>query len=306
MTKPLLISAICTPLTDDEDLHHDGLLSHLDQQTEAGIDGILVAGTMGLLQLLKDSTYEQLIKASVDYWHGNGEVLIGVGDAGYERTKERIGFVNRFPVDGAVALAPYFIKLTQPELVDYFTSLANVSRAPLFLYDLPQRTGTSLSFETVSQLARHPNIAGIKCSGDVVQARRLHDSLRSSGFRVVMAQPLLLDVLLSVGVEQHLDGVFALAPAWAREVVEAIESNDMPRAADGVNRIGQFLDVLVKYGVFPAAALLLNRLGVAGNSLPRPLARLSPEHREALLAEEIVQQLLEKRQPLVSEAVVRT
>jgi 4-hydroxy-tetrahydrodipicolinate synthase len=304
MAKSHIISAICTPLTDDEDLHHDGLLTHLDQQTEAGINGILVAGTMGLLQLLKDSTYEQLVKASVEYWHGNGEVLVGVGDASYERTKERIQFVNRFSVDGTVALAPYFIKLTQPELVDYFTSLANVSRAPLFLYDLPQRTGTNLSVETVTQLARHPNIAGIKCSGDIVQARRLHDSLRSSGFRVIMAQPLMFDVLLSNGVEQHLDGMFAIAPSWARDIADAVESNDLVRAAEGVHRIGQFLDVLIKYGVFPTAALLLNRLGVAGNCLPRPLAKLSLEFKELMLQEDIIQQLIHDRNKMIARSAI--
>ena len=56
MNSPYLITAICTPLTKNEDLHREGLARHIEDQLEHGLDGILAGGTMGLMQLLKDST----------------------------------------------------------------------------------------------------------------------------------------------------------------------------------------------------------------------------------------------------------
>lgn len=292
MAKPHLVSAICTPLTQDEDLHHEGLLTHLDHQSSAGIDGILVAGTMGLLQLLRDATYEQLVKTAASYWKGQGEILVGVGDASYVRTKERIEFVNHLAVDGTVALAPYFIKLSQTELFDYYTALAGVSRAPLFLYDLPQRTGTNIAFETVVRLARHPNIAGIKCSGDLGHARCLHDELSDSGFRVLVAQPLMLDALVTFGMTQHLDGLFCLAPQWARRAADAAAAGDFQTAAAAVRRLEEMAKLLARYGVFGTATYLLQLLNVAGAPLPRPLSSLTDEQKEQVLAEPVVRELL--------------
>ncbi|QDS99303.1 dihydrodipicolinate synthase family protein [Adhaeretor mobilis] len=292
MVKPHLVSAICTPLTEDEDLHYEGLAIHLEHQLEGQIDGVLVAGTMGLLQLLKDSTYEQLVKASAEYYRGQGELLIGVGDTSYERTKERIQLVNHEKVDGTVVLAPYFIKLSQRELCDYFVALANISRAPLFLYDLPQRTGTQITFETVAELSRHPNIAGIKCSGELVHARRVHDAFQSSSFRVLIAQPMCLDMLVGCGLWQHLDGIFSISPQWARDTADASMLGDKEKGAAGVQQINELINLLVKYDVFPTASFLLGKLGVPGNFLPRPLAGLTIDQEEKVMQEAIVQELL--------------
>ena len=65
MNRPYLISAIGTPLTDNDELHVDGLAVHLDAQANASVDGILVAGSMGAMQLLADRTYGELVAQSV-------------------------------------------------------------------------------------------------------------------------------------------------------------------------------------------------------------------------------------------------
>ena len=94
MPKTKFISAICTPLRADETLHVDGLAAHIEDQFENGISGVLVAGTMGKLQLLTDGTYLELVKQSVRLAGGRGEVLVGVGDMGFARTRERIKAVE--------------------------------------------------------------------------------------------------------------------------------------------------------------------------------------------------------------------
>ncbi len=159
-----LVSAIGTPLTDAELLHEEGLAAHIEDQWSSGITGLLVAGTMGLLQLLRDETYEALVRRSVEFSRGKGEVLVGAGDCGFARTRDRIAFLNTQKVDGVVVLAPYFLCFSQSELLDYFRGLADESRAPLYLYDLPQRTRCKIQLATALELSNHPNIRGIMCS----------------------------------------------------------------------------------------------------------------------------------------------
>ena len=293
MTRPYLITAIGTPLTDQEALHHEGLAAHLSAQAESAIDGILVAGSMGLMQLLSDSTYLSLVERSVEHWRGKGEILVGVGDTSYVRTRDRIQQVNEFPVDGTVALAPYFINFSQEELVDYYRALAAESKAPLYLYDLPPRTGTRLDVKTVRLLADHPNIAGIKCSGDTSQTRRLLLALGDHDFRVIVAKPALLDVLYRGGIREHLDGVFGIAPRWMKEIADSLQREDWQGASQSVQKLVELQDVVVRYGIYSPMTALLNAQGVLGNFAPRPYAALSDTHREEMLQEPIVVRLLD-------------
>src|SRR5687767_9158895 len=162
MRKFCVINAVGTPLNNNESLHLEGFDVHLHDQWQAGIHGVLVCGTMGLMQLLTEDTYRQVVAAAANHAGARREVMVGVGDAGFARTRERIRFVNDHPISAVVALSPYLVKFSQPELLEYFVGLADASHHPLFLYDLPILTGTKLELDTVLRLAEHPNIHGIK------------------------------------------------------------------------------------------------------------------------------------------------
>lgn len=285
MAQFSLISAIGTPLNEEEGLHVEGLHAHLAQQHDARIDGILVAGTMGLMQLLADKTYHDLVSHSAQWWKGKGEVLAGVGDASFARTADRIRRLNEVPVDGVVVLSPYFVTFSQAELIDYFRSLADVSHAPLFLYDLPQRTRTNLEIETVLALSEHPNIAGIKCSGDLDQTRRLIKELRGSSFRVIVAHPTQLDALFREGVREHLDGIYSIAPHLSKQIANCAMQGDWELVRSNLTKLSNLLSTIQSYGIFLAMTAILNWQGVPASFAPRPFRPLSEDARCRLLAE---------------------
>jgi 4-hydroxy-tetrahydrodipicolinate synthase len=301
MTKPSLIAAIGTPLTQGETLHRAGLEAHLADQWAGGMTGVLVGGTMGAMQMLAEDTYHQLVDSAIEFSHGRGEVMVGAGDTSLARTRERIRFLNDRKIDGTVVLSPFFLKVGQAELIKYFESLANVSKHPLFLYDLPGLTGTKLELETVQQLSRHPRIRGIKCSGDFGTTRQLLDSA-PAGFRVIVAQADLVDVLLRHGVREHLDGVFSLAPFWVKAIERAASINDWTAAASCQQRLSALLRVLKKYGVFQVFTLILNARGIPGNYMPAPLEQLSEANRAAVMNEAVVKDLLRDTKQARSDA----
>src|SRR5205809_1085255 len=109
---------------------------------------------------------------------------------------------------------------------------------------LPGLTGTKLSLDTVRKAAEHPNIHGIKCSGDIGWTRTLLD-LKIPNFRVIVAQPNLLDVLMRCDVREHLDGVFALHPHWISEMAKASEREDWDAATVIQRKVVEILNILV-------------------------------------------------------------
>lgn len=296
MKKIALFSAVGTPLTEAETLHREALQLHIADQWRGGMTGVLLGGTMGLMQLLGDDTYRQLVTVGARAAAGHGEVMVGVGDASFTRTRDRIRFVNEHPVDGVVVLSPYLWKFTQDELVDYFTALADLSRAPLYLYDLPIMTGTKLSFETVLAVAKHPNIHGIKCSCDFSWTRQLIDAAPKT-FRVIVAQADLVDVLLRNGVTQHLDGVFAVAPDWTASIARAAAAGDWAAATAVQQKLSALLRVMREFGIFQSFTALLNARGIPGNYAPAPMRPIDDARRDQMLSAPIVIELLAAHTP---------
>jgi 4-hydroxy-tetrahydrodipicolinate synthase len=287
MSEPSIWSAVGTPLTAEETLHQRGLISHLEAQRSAKVNSILVGGSMGAMHLLTDATYQQLLRESAKNWT-TGLLLVGVGDVSYARTRGRLQFANELKVDGTVALSPFFMTFSQAELIAYFRAVADESRAPLYLYDLPQRTGVALQLETVLKLAEHPNIVGIKCSGDLSQVRRLRDALHGSEFKIIVSHPILIDVLMRAGFGDHLDGVYAIAPTLASRIAQAASVSDWEAASKATQLLNDLLVVIVKYGVFASMTTILNSLGIEGVFGPRPHRLLGTIESEQLLSEPAV------------------
>ena len=291
LLKPAkFITAIGTPLTPNEQLHEQGLEIQLADQWNHDIDGILVAGSMGMMQLLTNETYRRLVERSVEMSAGRGEVLVGAGDAGFARSRDRILFLNDFKIDGVAVLAPYFYNFSPEELIDYYRSLADVSKAPIYLYDLPAVTGTKLAIDTVLEIAKHPNIHGVKASCNFDDTRQLIDAIGDS-FRIIVAQPNLVDMLLHHGVCEHLDGVWAIMPGWTVAIGECAAKGDWEGATTYQRKISAVRTLLLKFGI-GSFTDLMNARGIPGNFAPRPFARLDDAKRESLLGEESVRQLM--------------
>jgi 4-hydroxy-tetrahydrodipicolinate synthase len=280
-----LISALCTPIRDDETLDVAALAVHLDDQWRNGIAGVLIGGSMGLMQLLEDEVYRDLVQYGVSMSQGHGEIMVGAGDASFTRTLRRIRFVEQFNVDGIVVLSPYFETFEQGDLVAYFRALANESKKPLYLYDLPGITRTRLELNTVLQLSKHPNIRGIKCSGDWQSVWRLMSSV-DDGFRVIPAQPTMIDLLVRGGVRDNLDGIFGVVPDMAVGIAAAAEAADYEQAAAEQCRLSELLQVITtKYPLLPACSAILQARGVPARIHPIPMESLSAEQVEQLFNE---------------------
>jgi 4-hydroxy-tetrahydrodipicolinate synthase len=205
---------------------------------------------------------------------------------------QRIEYVQQFDVDGIVVLSPFFATLGQADLIAYFEGLADRSKKPIYLYDLPVATKTSLQLETVLRLSKHPNIRGIKCSGEWTGTRRLMDHV-DKGFRVVPAQCDILDMLVRCDVSSNLDGIYAVLPDLSVGIVKAAESGDYALAAEKQRKLTEFRQmILTKYPLFPSCKAVLNVRGVPGKFIPNPVKPLDQGQLERFFSEPLIRELV--------------
>lgn len=293
MTEARFITAIGTPLTEDDQLHLEGLARHLDDQAAGGIDSLLIAGTMGLFQLLTEKTWRDLVVNGIQLSRDRFELLIGVGDQSTARTLDRIEFVNRLDgLHGVVVLTPSFIKFSEKQYIDFYTHMADESRYPLFIYDLQPLTGVHLSVDALSKLARHPNIAGIKLSANVPEAVRLRMRVEGEAFRIIVAEPVLSDMLFRSGFSEHLDGIYAVCPHWATALTRAAHQEDWDAAAHWQQRLTGIKELFIAHPFSQVFTALMNERGIPGRFAPRPFeapdARFITQLRQSPLVRELL------------------
>lgn len=159
-------TAIVTPFTENG-IDYDRLAKNIDFQYENGTTAVVVCGTTGENPTHSEDEHNELVRFTVQASRGRMKVIAGVG-SNNTRTALKYAQNARYAgADGILMVTPYYNKSTQKGLIEHFSYVADRVEIPMILYNVPSRTGISISAETYKLLSRHPNINGIKeASGD--------------------------------------------------------------------------------------------------------------------------------------------
>jgi len=156
------LTALLTPMTENGDLDLPALTRFIDWQIENGTSGLIPAGTTGESPTLSHEEHALVVAHTVEASAGRVGVMAG---AGSNSTHEAIGMARHAQSVGADALlvvAPYYNKPGQEGLYRHYMSVADATDLPLYIYNVPGRSGVEVLPETIGRLARHPNIVGVK------------------------------------------------------------------------------------------------------------------------------------------------
>ncbi len=158
------MTALVTPMHDKHDkaVDYDGLSKLIENQINAGIDGVVVVGTTGESATLTFQEKTQIVRHAVQVADGRIPIIAG---AGANATEEAIALTKAAEKAGAAALlhvTPYYNKPSQQGLCQHFRQIAGATSLPIILYNVPSRTSCDLLPETVVALCDTPNIAAIK------------------------------------------------------------------------------------------------------------------------------------------------
>ncbi|WP_321871579.1 4-hydroxy-tetrahydrodipicolinate synthase [Paraburkholderia tropica] len=146
---------------------HDALKALVTHYVQAGVAGFVALGTTGEPAALSDREQDAVL-GTVLAASGALPVVAGVSGNNIELVRERVATLNTTSIAGFLVAAPYYIRPSQAGIAGYFTSVADESRKPVILYDIPARTGVSLELATMLELAAHDRIVAVKdCGGSL-------------------------------------------------------------------------------------------------------------------------------------------
>lgn len=155
------------------------------------VEGFILAATSGEGMMLDSAELEQLVGVTRAEIIDSGRyipICLGLSGAGTAKLLDRLDETAAWPIDGNLIASPYYLRPSQRGLLQHFTALADHASWPIVLYNIPYRTGVNMTNETLLQLARHPNIVGLKdCCADRAQSIDLLRR-RPAGFKILTGE----------------------------------------------------------------------------------------------------------------------
>jgi len=236
--------AVVTPFNSDMTVNFDELGRIIDYQTANGSDAIIVCGTTGEASTLSDTERREVIRYAVKKTNGRIPVIAGTGSNNTAYAIELTRFAESVGVDAYLSVTPYYNKTTQQGLINHFTRIADSTDLPMILYNVPSRTGMTITPETYKALSEHDNIVATKeASGNIasiVEIRRLC----GDNLDVYSGDDSLIVPMLSLGAKGVISVLSDVKPRETHSICEFFFNGKIRESADLQIKMSNLINAL--------------------------------------------------------------
>jgi 4-hydroxy-tetrahydrodipicolinate synthase len=284
---------LITPFTDGA-LDEAALGALARHYVREPIDGFILAATTGEALTLEDAEVERLVAVVADAVAGRRPIFLGLSGSDTRKLGRRIEETADWPIDGYLVSCPYYSRPSQEGLRRHFEALAERTRKPIALYNIPYRTGVNLANETLLRLAELEPIIGVKdCCAVPAQSFELLRQ-RPAGFSVMTGEDALFFSALAHGADGGILASAHVDPVAFAAVRAALLSGDRERA---LRLWTDLVDVVALLFTEPSPAPIKHWLW-RRQLIPSPELRLPMTQVSATLAGQIDRMIQRRaRQP---------
>jgi 4-hydroxy-tetrahydrodipicolinate synthase len=277
--------AIVTPMRDGGDVDFDAWVRLLDFHLENGTDGIVVGGTTGESATITEAELRELTERACAHVKKRIPVIVGAGTSSTATTVARAKWLSELPVDGLLVVTPAYNRPPQEGLYRHFAAVAEASRVPVILYNIPSRTAVDLLPATVARLMHFPQIVALKEGVASVDRVRELLGVARAGFTILSGDDATAREVLLAGAHGVISVTANVAPHAMSEMVAAAVKGDRARAAElDAPLAALHRDLFLEANPIPSK-WALERMGLIRGGIRLPLVPLSATHHATLAAE---------------------
>jgi 4-hydroxy-tetrahydrodipicolinate synthase len=249
-----VLTAIVTTFDREGAFDPERQREQVRRQINAG-NGIFCGGTNGEFFVLNEQEKIAVTTTCVDEVNGQASVVAHIGEISTRETIRLGKQIARLGVDAVSAITPWFVPLKQQELIDHYQRVADALTVPLFLYNIPARTGNTLQPETVRTLAAHPNIIGIKDSAGSYESLSgfLQATADCQDFDVLNGPDSLIHQGFVDGCSASISGLANVAPEAINAIWARFHAGDIAGSYQAQENVTGLRTALYSIGFSPAA-----------------------------------------------------
>ncbi|NIZ61022.1 4-hydroxy-tetrahydrodipicolinate synthase [Sedimentitalea sp. CY04] len=273
--------ALVTPFNNGE-LDLDALKHLVDWQISEGSTGLVPVGTTGESPTLTHDEHEAVIAEVVKAAAGRVPVIAGAGSNNTVETIRFVEFAKQAGADAALVVTPYYNKPTQRGLVAHFTAAHDCADLPIVIYNIPGRSIVDMTPETMGELAKLPNIIGVKdATGDIA---RVSQQRMTCGADFVQ---LSGEDATALGFNAHggvgcISVTANVAPKLCAEFQAATLAGDYAKALEYQDKLMPLHEAIFMEPGLVGAKYGLSKLGLCRQEVRSPLTDLQDSTKAAI------------------------
>ncbi|MFK7807966.1 MAG: dihydrodipicolinate synthase family protein [Saprospiraceae bacterium] len=233
--------AVTTKFKENGDLDIPMFLKNIAFQVEAGVDGIVVGGSLGESSTLTHAERLEITKATLDHVGDKVDVILNIAEGSTKAAKELAKQAEEIGAHGLMLLPPMMYKPTDQEVADYFRAVATSTKLPIMLYNNPVDYKIEVTLEIFEQLQDLENIQAVKESTrDISNVTRMKNKF-GDRFRILCGVDTLAMEELLMGADGWVAG---LVDAFPQETVAVYRYVKAGRIEEALKIYRWFLPIL--------------------------------------------------------------
>lgn len=276
--------ALLTPFTETDQLDLPLFSKNLEAQLAAGVEGIVLGGTLGEASVLTVGEKETLVKFAVEQVAGRVPVVLNIAEGSTAVALEQAAAAQRWGASGLMLLPPMRYKSDHRETVHYFKSIANTTDLPIMIYNNPVDYKIEVTLRMFDELAGSPTIQAVKESTrDVTNVTRMLNRF-GDRFSLLCGVDTLAMEELCLGANGWVAGLVDAFPAETVAIYKLVKAGRIAEAA----RIYRWFMPLLELDIHPKLVqyikLAATQTGIGSEWVRAPRLRLEGREREEILA----------------------
>lgn len=278
-----VITAMVTPFDTKREIDFNKAEELTDYLVKHGSDALLVAGTTGEVPTLTHEEEFELLSTIKRANENRAKIIMNAGSNCTQTAVRSAKWAEKEEVDAILSVVPYYNKPSQEGMIAHFSAIAEATKLPIIIYNIPGRTGVNMKPETVAKLAeKYDNIVGIKQSfGDMDSITELKMHCPED-FAVYSGDDSLTLPMLSLGAYGVVSVASHILGTELKSMIRNFKTGDVKAALNMHRKLyPAFKKLFMAPNPVPVKAALAH-LGIISDYVRRPLVELSADEKEVL------------------------
>lgn len=276
------IVALITPFQEDGTVNFEELKALLEWHVEQKTDGVLILGTTGESSTMTHEEDDAVVEFTLNVINKRIPVIVGSGSNCTKTMVEKSLQYESMGADALLVISPYYNKANDEGMIRHFTAVADAVSIPLILYNIPGRTGCSISEDVIGVLSKHDKICGVKeASGNMSYAASIARYLNDE-FRMYSGNDDIIVPMMSLGASGVISVLADVLPRETHDMVMDYLEGNVQKALDAQLK---YLDLIhslfLEVNPIPVKEAL-NMMGKHVGGYRLPLYEMNDAHKAIL------------------------
>jgi len=275
--------ALTTKFTSDDELDLPLFEKNLDAQIDAGIDGIILGGTLGESSVLSTGEKEKLVKFAIEKVAGKIPVILNIAEGSTREALQQVQYAQSWGAEGLMALPPMRYKSDHRETVQWFKTIANATALPIIVYNNPVDYKTLITLDMFDEMKECKNIEAVKESTrDVTNVTRMRNRFGNRYKILCGVDPLAMEELC-LGADGWVAGLVCAFPRETVAIYRLVKAGRIEEATKIYRWFMPLLELDIHPKLVQYIKLAEEQEGIGSEAVRAPRLVLAGEEREEVL-----------------------